>query len=411
MLLNKPFTVWTNGGIGVNIIFLLTGLLMVFILAFVVSNNRKQIRYKPILYMLIAQFVIAFVLLHSKIGVIFISLVAKTFERLMDMGMEGVNFVFSGIENKGESTFFLHVLLPIVFISVLIGILNYLKILPFIIKYTGLGLSKLNGMGKLENYLAVSSAVLGQSEVFLTTKEQLGMVSSKRLYTLCTSAMSAVSMSIIGSYMTMLPAKYVVVAIFLNILSALIIANIINPYELKKEEDFVAGTPNREGKAGFFDVVSESIMDGFKVAVIVAAMLIGFIALMALINAIFSAIFHITFQTLLGYVFAPVAFLMGVPWHDAVQAGSIMATKLITNEFVAMINLKAIAGGLSAKTMGILSVFLISFANFGSIGIIIGSVKALNEKRADEVARFGMKLLYGSTLASILSATIAGCFL
>jgi nucleoside transport protein len=384
---------------------------MVFILAFLASNNRKQIKYKPILYMLIVQFIIAFGLLHSKIGIIFVGIVAKTFDRLMAMGMEGVNFVFKGIENKGEFTFFLHVLLPIVFISVLIGILNYLKILPFIIKYTGLGLSKLNGMGKLENYLAVSSAVLGQSEVFLTTKEQLGMVSNKRLYTLCTSAMSAVSMSIIGSYMTMLPPKYVVVAIFLNILSALIIANIINPYELDKKEDFVVGKSKMETGVGFFDVVGESIMDGFKVAVIVAAMLIGFIALMALINAIFSAIFHITFQTLLGYIFAPVAFLMGVPFNEAVKAGSIMATKIVTNEFVAMINLKAIAVGLSAKTIGILSVFLISFANFGSIGIIIGSVKALNEQRGNEVARFGMKLLYGSTLASILSATIAGFFL
>lgn len=129
--------------------------------------------------------------------------------------------------------------MPIIFISVLIGILNYFKILPVIIKYVGLVLSKLNGMGKLENYIAVSSAVLGQSEVFLTTKKQIGHISRKRLYTLCTSAMSAVSISIVGAYMTMLEPKYVVIAIILNIFSALIVGNIINPYEISEEEDLL----------------------------------------------------------------------------------------------------------------------------------------------------------------------------
>jgi nucleoside transport protein len=393
-----------------NIVFLITGLLLVFVLGYAVSNDRKAIKFRPILAMLVVQILLAFLLLNTQIGINLIGFVSKMFDKLMKLGIEGVNFVFGGLENQGAFNFFLNVLMPIIFISVLIGILNHFKILPLIIRYVGLALSKINGMGKLENYIAVSSAILGQSEVFLTTKKQLGLVSKKRLYTLCTSAMSAVSIAIVGAYMTMLEPKYVVVAIVLNIPSALIVANIINPYKLEGEDDLLV-VEGEEKKLSFFQMVSESVMDGLKVAVIVAAMLIGFIALMSLINYLFTLAFNVSFQTVLGYIFAPIAFLMGIPMNEAVKAGSVMATKLVTNEFVAMMSFKEMAAGLSAKTVAIVSVFLVSFANFSSVGIITGSVKALHEKQGDEVAKFGMKLLYGSTLASVLSGTIMGLFL
>ncbi|MEV3199378.1 nucleoside transporter C-terminal domain-containing protein [Paenibacillus larvae] len=393
-----------------NVLFAIAGLLLVFVLGYMVSYNRKGIRFKPIVLMLITQLILSFIMLNTEIGVVVIGFVSKLFSELMDFGIGGVEFVFGGLQNEGASTFFLNVLLPIIFISILIGILNFFKILPLIIKYVGLALSKLNGMGKLENYIAISSAFLGQSEVFLTAKKQLGLISKRRLYTLCTSAMSAVSIAIVGAYMTMLEPKYVVVAIILNIFSALIIANIVNPYELKDEDDLYLEEEDTH-KMGFFQMISESIMDGFKVAIIVGAMLMGFIALMNMIDYIFNYTFGFSFQSILGYIFAPIAFVMGIPWSEAVQAGSIMATKLVTNEFVAMMSFQNVASGFSAKTMGMVSVFLVSFANFSSVGIITGSVKALNEKQGNHVANFGMKLLFGSTLASILSATIIGLFL
>ncbi|MED4584589.1 nucleoside transporter C-terminal domain-containing protein [Brevibacillus choshinensis] len=393
-----------------NIVFFVTGLLFVSGIGYVASNNRKGIKLTPILKMIVAQLVLAFLLLNTSIGIDLIRFISSGFDVLMKLGISGVDFVFGGLENTGVSNFFLDVLLPIIFISVLIGILNHFHILPFTIRYAGLTLSKLNGMGKLENYIAVSSAFLGQSEVFLTTKKQLGQISRKRLYTLCTSAMSAVSIAIVGAYMTMLEPRYVVVAIVVNILSALIVASIMNPYELDDEEDLPLAEEGA-GKPAFFQMISESILDGLKVAVIVAAMLIGFIALMNMVNELFLWAFHLSFQSVLGYIFAPVAFLMGVPQSDIVQAGGIMATKIVTNEFVAMLNFKEIASGLSPKTVGIVSVFLVSFANFGSIGIITGAVKALHEKQGDLVAKFGLKLLLGSTLASVLSATIIGVFL
>jgi nucleoside transport protein len=291
-----------------NIIFYITGLLLVFAIGFLISNNRKDIRYKSIGIMLGTQLVLTFILLNTKIGIVSIGFVSALFTKLIDLAITGVNFVFGGMENNGEFTFFLNVLLPIIFIAVLIGILNHFKVLPFIVKYVGLILSKLNGMGKMENYIAVSSAVLGQTEVFLTVKDQMDSFSKRRLYTFCTSAMSAVSVAIVGAYMELIEPRFVVVAIVLNILSALIVANIINPYKLSEEEDTL--TIESHKKVSFFQMISESIMDGFKIAIIVAAMLIGFIALMNGIDYVFMLAFNVSFQTILGFVFAPIAFIM-----------------------------------------------------------------------------------------------------
>ncbi|MCM3700918.1 NupC/NupG family nucleoside CNT transporter [Paenibacillus macerans] len=384
------------------------GVLVVFGLTYAASSDRRSIRYRPLIVMIVLQALLAFALLNTSVGEFLIGGFASTFEKLLSYAGEGVNFVFGGLINQGQTTFFLSVLLPIIFISALIGILQYTKILPFIIKYIGLVLSKINGMGKLESYNAVASAILGQSEVFISVKKQIGMLPKHRLYTLCASAMSTVSMSIVGAYMQMINPKYVVTALVLNLFGGFIIASILNPYSVSKEEDILE--VHDEEKQSFFEMLGEYIMDGFKVAVVVAAMLVGFVALIALINGIFTGIFGISFQQLLGYVFAPFAFVMGVPWKEAVEAGSIMATKMVSNEFVAMLDLGKHTA-LSVRTTGIVSIFLVSFANFSSIGIIAGAVKGLHEKQGNVVARFGLKLLYGATMVSVLSATVAGLFL
>ena len=383
------------------------GILIVLGLAYIVSNNRKEIKFKYIGIMIVLQILFTLLLLNTKIGYFIIRAIAVVFETLLAYAAEGISFVFAGIANEGQSPFFLNVLLPIVFISVLIGILQYFKILPFIMRGIGYLLSKVNGMGQLESYNAVASAMVGQSEVFITVKKQLGKLPPNRLYTLCASAMSTVSMSIVGSYMTMIEPEYVVTALVLNLFGGFIIASIINPYKVNPEEDIIP-VDEEEKKQTFFEMLGEYIMDGFKVAIVVAAMLIGFVALIAFINGTFDQIFGITFQHLLGYIFAPIAFIMGIPWSEAVSAGGIMATKLVTNEFVAMVSLSDIADTLSERTLGILSVFLVSFANFSSIGIIAGAVKGLDERQGNTVARFGLKLLYGATLVSILSGLIVG---
>lgn len=403
-----------------HILIGIIGIIFFLALALLFSSDRKNIRWKYVGILLAIQLIFAFILLKTTMGIKVIGGISNGFNYLLLKAADGVNFVFGGIQyiDPKQPPFFFSVLLPIVFISAIIGILQYTKILPLIINVLGFLISKINGMGRLESYNAVAAAILGQSEVFISIKKQLPYIPKQRLYTLTASAMSTVSASIIGAYFTLIEPKYVVTAVVLNLFGGFIIASIINPYKVNEEDDKLLVEETEERQQSFFEMLGEYILDGFKVAVIVGAMLIGYIAIIALLNGIVSNIFSTVsggaiswdFQTLIGFVFAPFAFLVGVPWQDAVQAGSVMATKLLSNEFVAMQALGKLSD-LSEHAKGVTSVFLVSFANFSSIGIISGAIKSLNDKKGDTVARFGLKLLFGATLVSFISAAIAGFFI
>lgn len=384
-------------------------LVVIIALALLVSNNRKKIRLRYIIQLLVIEGALAYFFLHSASGLSVIKHVAGFFDTLLAYAAQGSEFVFGGMSKDGLAFIFLGVLCPIIFISALIGILQHFRILPLIIRLVGTLLSKVNGMGKLESFNAVSTLVLGQSENFIAYKGIIGDISPRRMYTMAATAMSTVSLSIVGAYMSMIDAQYVVAALILNMFSTFIILSIINPYQVEDEPELKLNKLHED--QSFFEMLGEYILAGFKIAMIIAAMLIGFIALISAVNALFSAVLGISFQQILGYVFYPLAWLIGIPAEEALQAGSIMATKLVANEFVAMIELKKIAAELSPRGLGILSVFLVSFANFASIGIVSGAIKGLNEQQGNVVSRFGLKLVYGSTLVSLLSAAIAGLVL
>ena len=384
-----------------RVLHFVLALVVVTALALLVSTDRKKIRIRYVVQLLVIEVLLAWFFLNSNVGLGFVKGFSEMFEKLLGFANEGTNFVFGKMNDEGLAFFFLKVLCPIVFISALIGILQHIRVLPFVIRGIGFLLSKVNGMGKLESFNAVSSLILGQSENFIAYKDILGKMSRNRMYTMAATAMSTVSMSIVGAYMTMLEPKYVVAALVLNMFSTFIVLSLINPYRVDASEENIQMSNLHEGQSFF----------GFKVAIIVAAMLIGFIALISALNALFAAVLGISFQGILGYIFYPVAWVMGVPAHEALQVGSIMATKLVSNEFVAMMDLQKIASTLSPRAEGILSVFLVSFANFSSIGIIAGAIKGLNEEQGNVVSRFGLKLVYGSTLVSVLSASIAALVL
>ena len=392
-----------------QILQFIMALVVIIALALLVSKNRKKIRLRYIIKLLVIEGALAYFFLHSASRLSVIKHVAGFFDTLLAYAAQGSEFVFGGMSKDGLAFIFLGVLCPIIFISALIGILQHFRILPLIIRLVGTLLSKVNGMGKLESFNAVSTLVLGQSENFIAYKGIIGDISPRRMYTMAATAMSTVSLSIVGAYMSMIDAQYVVAALILNMFSTFIILSIINPYQVEDEPELKLNKLHED--QSLFEMLGEYILAGFKIAMIIAAMLIGFIALISAINALFSAVLGISFQQILGYVFYPLAWLIGIPAKEALKAGSIMATKLVANEFVAMIELKKIAAELSPRGLGILSVFLVSFANFASIGIVAGAIKGLNEQQGNVVSRFGLRLVYGSTLVSLLSAAIAGLVL
>lgn len=192
-----------------SILHFVLSLIVIGALAVLASSNRKGIRLRYVVQLLVIQIVLAYFFLGSDVGSKFVLAVAGVFEHLLGYAAEGTKFVFGGMIEGHLAFFFLQVLCPIIFISALIGILQHVKILPFVIRIIGTVLSKVNGMGKLESFKAVSSLLLGQSENFIAYKDQLGRMSERRMYTMAATAMSTVSMSIVGAYMTMLEPRYV----------------------------------------------------------------------------------------------------------------------------------------------------------------------------------------------------------
>ncbi|MFC4403096.1 NupC/NupG family nucleoside CNT transporter [Gracilibacillus xinjiangensis] len=392
-----------------GIILGILAIILVLAIAYAMSNDRKKINFLGVGIMLLAQVVTTWFMFMTPIGDAIINGVSAIFNKLIEFGTEGVNFVVGGIE--GEGVFFFNVLLIIIFFSTLLSVLTYLRVLPFIIKYIGFIISKITGLPKVESFNAVNSMFFGQSEALIAIKSQFHYLNNNRLYIVSASAMGSVSASIIGAYMQMLPADYVLVAIPLNMFSSLIVASIIAPVDIKSTDDEIEVKEVSEANS-LFEAMGNGALDGGRIALIVGAMLIAFIAALNLVNFIIQFIFAgITLEQILGYVLYPIGFLMGITPGELIEAGGIMGTKIITNEFVAMTQLQPLVGTLSEKTVGIVSVFLTSFANFSSIGIIAGTVQGIDAKKGATVSKFGLKLLIGATLGSILSATMAGLFL
>ncbi|GAQ19486.1 nucleoside-transport system protein NupC [Oceanobacillus picturae] len=393
-----------------GIILGVLAIIVVLGLAFFMSNDKKNINYKGIGIMLLLQLLTTWFMFSTNIGQAIINGIAAGFNKLIEFGTEGVNFVVGGLMvEEGGSVFFFNVLLLIIFFATILSVLTYLRILPPIIKYFGGLISKITGLPRVESFNAVNSIFFGQSEALIAIRSQFHHLTANRLYIVSASAMGSVSASIVGAYLQMLPPEYVLVALPLNMFSALMLASIIAPVKVPKEEDKVDVKDVTNDKS-IFEAMGNGALEGGKIALIVAAMLIAFIASLELVNWIIS-FSGLTLQELLGYVLYPIGILMGISPDEVLRAGSVMGTKIVTNEFVAMLEFQPMIAEMSEKTVGIVSVFLTSFANFSSIGIIAGTVKGIDSEKAVSVSGFGLKLLIGATLASILSATVVGLFL
>lgn len=383
------------------------GILALVGISWVMSNDKKNINYRAVAIMLAVQIFLAWFMLNTSIGKKIIQKIVDGFNKILSFGHEGISFVFGDLSTKGY--FFLDVLMMIIFISALLSILTYTRILPLAIKYIGGLVAKITGLPKVESFVAVNSMVFGDTTAILSVQSQIHKLSPNRLFIVATSSLVAVSCSTLGAYLQMIPAEYVLVALPINVFSGLILSSIVCP--VTKEEDYDIDVKEMIPEKSLFEAIGNGTIIGGRTALIVGAMLITYMALLALINFVLDGIVGMTFQEIVGYIFAPIAFIMGIPTSEIVEAGSIMGTKVAANEFVAMLDFVKILPEMSSKTVGIVSAYLISFANFSSIGIILGTVQAINSDQASQLAKVGLKVLLVATMGSILTGTIVGLFL
>lgn len=387
------------------------GILAILIIAFLLSNDKKNINYKSIAIMVTIQVILGAFLLGTSIGKKVIESITNVFTKILSYGNEGIAFVF-GNQLLDEGVFFVQTLAMIVFVSALLSILNYTRILPLAIKYIGGLVSKVTGLPKIESFVATNAMVFGDTTAIIAVKDHIGKLDKNRLFVVTTSSLVSVSCSILGAYMMMVPAEYVLVALPLNVFSGLIVSSIVCPVKLDKDsEEDVIDTKASVEESTLFEAIGNGTLMGGKVALIVGAMLITYVGLLALVNGVLDGLIGTDLQTILGYIMYPVAFLMGIPASELLTAGGIMGTKIVANEFVAMLDLMPLIPTLTEKTVGIVTAFLISFANFSSVGIVIGAIQAINGEKAKEVAAFGLKMLLVATMGSILTGTIVGLFL
>lgn len=392
------------------------GIIFVFLVAFLISNNKKKINWKTVIIGFLIQFIFAFAALKWSVGKYILSRISLGVQSVIDYAKEGISFIFGSLSNDG-SIFAVNVLGVIIFISALVSVLYYLGVMQFVIKLIGGGLSKLLGTSKLETISSAANIFLGQTEAPLLIKPYVEKLTESELFTVMVGGLASVSGSILVGYSLLgIPIEYLVSASFMSAPAGLIISKIIIPEirEAKVNEEIEMV---KDDSSNIVDAASKGAIDGLGLVLNIAAILLAFVALIALINGIIGligglfGIDNLSLQSILGYIFAPIATIIGVPMKESVIAGSLIGQKIILNEFVAFTSLSEIMSTLSAKTIAVVTFSLCGFANISSIAILIGGIGGMAPSRKHDIARLGWKAVLGGTLANLLSATIAGLLL
>ena len=392
------------------------GIIFVFLVAFLISNNKKKINWKTVIIGFLIQFIFAFAALKWSVGKYILSRISLGVQSVIDYAKEGISFIFGSLSNDG-SIFAVNVLGVIIFISALVSVLYYLGVMQFVIKLIGGGLSKLLGTSKLETISSAANIFLGQTEAPLLIKPYVEKLTESELFTVMVGGLASVSGSILVGYSLLgIPIEYLVSASFMSAPAGIIISKIIIPEirEAKVNEEIEMV---KDDSSNIVDAASKGAIDGLGLVLNIAAILLAFVALIALINGIIGligglfGIDNLSLQSILGYIFAPIATIIGVPMKESVIAGSLIGQKIILNEFVAFTSLSEIISTLSPKTIAIVTFSLCGFANISSIAILIGGIGGMAPSRKHDIARLGWKAVLGGTLANLLSATIAGFLL
>lgn len=390
-------------------------------IAYLFSNDRKNIQWRSVAIVLAIELLLAWFFTQFKMGQLAVQGAADGFNWLVSVASKGIAFALPDwlTANQGGPNFVTSALLPILLVVPLFDILTYIGLLPWLIKWIGKGLAFVTGQPKFEAFFSIEMMFLGNTEVLAVSKAQLDRMSARRNFTLAMMSMSCVTSAIIGSYTQMVPGKYVLTAIPLNILGAIIISAILNPTKVTTEDDVIVHVSGEQGKKEpFFSFLGDSILGAGKLILIITATVITFVSLAALINQLLSltGLHWLTLENMFGVVMFPFAWLLGFNVHDAFQIAQFMGTKLVTNEFVVMGEIsKNIMShkGLFANEHAriVLTVFLTSFANFGTLGMIIGAFRGLIDKEKNDYisARVPYMLLAG-ILVSLVSAATAGLF-
>ena len=402
------------------------GIVAILALAYLLSANRRAIRLRVVGAAFALQAAIAFIVLYTSGGRTVIEWLSAGVADLLGYANKGTEFLFGPADkNPLANTFAIAALPVIIFFASLVAILYYLGVMQRVVRWVGGAIGWVTGISRVESLSAAANIFVGQSESPLVVRPYLASLPPSRLFTVMTVGMAGVAGTILAAYASLLGARYLpylLAASFMSAPGGILMAKMIMPDD-RRDTDAVEDTKVEvvetfeEGvkPANIIMAAAQGAQTGVKLAVAVGAMVLAFVALVALANGLLGGLGNIvglpglSFQRLVGYIFAPIMFLIGVPWKEALTAGGLFGTKLVLNEFVAFIDLGQMnAAVLSDRSRAIVTFALCGFANFSSIAIQMAVTGGLAPNQRPVIARLGIRALLAASLANLMSAALAG---
>ncbi len=389
------------------------GILAVLVTCVLLSSHKRAIRWSIVLWGVGLQVAFAFLVLKTPVGVVF-DAASRGVNAMLGYAQAGSKFVFGEQLGGSQPVIFAFQVLPIIiFIASFFSILYFLGVMQLMVRGMAIVMQKVMGASGAESTNVAASIFMGQTEAPLTIKPFLAGLTESELFTIMVSGMAHVSGAVMGAYVLMahVDAKHLLTAVIMTAPATIMLAKILKP---EVDHPATAGDVKvsvEKPGVNIIDAAARGAGDGLHLCLNIAAMLIAFLALIAMLNGILGAVVHVTLQEIFGKIFAPVAWLLGVKFNDCAAVGSLLGTRLVLNEFIAFQQLGPMKGQLDPRSFVIATYALCGFANFSSIAIQIGGIGALAPNRKSDLARLGLKAVAAGTLANFMTACIAGMLL
>ena len=384
----------------------LLGIAVVLGICWLISWDRKKIKWKIVLKALIVEVIIAFLIVKIPAGQKVITVLSNGLTAVIICGNEGLSFVFGDLFQGELSIFIIQSLGNIIFVSALVGALYYLGVIGFIVKWIGKAVGKLMGTTEVESFVAVANMFLGHTDSPILVSKYLKDLTDSEIFVILVSGMGSMSASILGGYHALgIPMEYLLIASAMVPIGSIMISKMISPQTEEVKSITDVKMDNKGNNSNVIDALSEGASTGMQMVISIGASIVGFVGIVALIN-LFLGFFHITLSDIFSYIFAPFGFLLGLDTGDILMEGSLLGNKLILNEFVAFQDLGSKLSSLDARTGMICAISLCGFANLSSMGMCIGGIGVLCPEKRGTISRLVFKSMISGVFVSIMSALI-----
>ncbi len=390
-----------------TILLNLCGIIITLFICWLISWDRKSVKWKIVLKALIVEFIIALIIVKIPIGRKIITIMSNAITTVINCGNEGLTFVFGDLFDSSKMyVFIIQALGNIIFVSALVGALYYLGVIGFIVKWIGKGVGKIMGTTEVESFVAVANMFLGHTDSPILVSKYLKDLTDSEIFVILVSGMGSMSASILGGYHALgIPMEYLLIASAMVPIGSIMISKIILPQTEQVKPITDVKMDNKGANSNVIDALAEGASTGMQMVISIGASIVGFVGVVAVINLILGFV-NLNLSQIFSYIFAPFGFLLGLDGNNILMEGSLLGNKLILNEFVAFQDLTENLANLDARTGMICAISLCGFANLSSMGMCIGGIGVLCPEKRGTISRLVFKSMIGGVFVSIMSALL-----